>query len=112
MLLYARKKINKTNKQKNILEHELYGGRLPICMAEGGCIRVHNVSRIKVDIFFPLRVSVARFRNLTIFLFFFFCSVIVILLICKRVKSNDMKKQSEGKTNSGDEKQAEARKAW
>lgn len=44
---------NKTNKQKNILEHELYGGRLPICMAEGGCIRVHNVSRIKVDIFSP-----------------------------------------------------------
>lgn len=40
------------------------------------------------------------------------CSVIAILLVCKRVKSNDMKKQSEGKTNSGDEKQAEARKAW
>lgn len=40
------------------------------------------------------------------------CSVIVILLMCKCVKRNDMKKQSEGKTNSRDEKQAEARKAW
>lgn len=41
-----------------------------------------------------------------------FSSTFVILFMWIHVNSRDVKKQSEGKTNSGDEKQAEARKAW